>query len=89
VICPGTDELAFMVFAVPREGLGLVNEVVTVGVSLETCRTKFVLDEFPDPSTALMVYVYVPKEDGAVPEMTPVVVFKLKVLGRGVPALTE
>ena len=30
-----------------------------------------------------------PKADGAVPEITPVVVFKFKVPGNGVPALTE
>jgi hypothetical protein len=43
-----------MVFAVPAEG-GVANDVVTVGVSFETCRTKFALEELLDPSTALMV----------------------------------
>jgi hypothetical protein len=33
--------------------------------------------------------VYVPKVDGAVPEITPVVVFKFKLPGNGVPELTE
>ena len=54
---PGTEEEAFIVFAVPDDGLGLVRDVVTVGVSLDTWRTKFALDELPDPSAALMVYV--------------------------------
>ena len=77
-----------MVLAVPAEG-GVANVVVTVGVSFETCRTKFALEELLDPSTALIVQVQVPKVDGAVPEITPVVEFKLKLPGNGVPALTE
>ena len=41
-------------FATPVEG-GVANVVVTVGVSFETCRTKFALDELLAPSMALMV----------------------------------
>ena len=77
-----------MVFAIPAAG-GVVNVVVRVGVSFETCKTKFALEELLDPSTALMVQVYVPKVDGAVPEITPVVVFRFKLPGNGVSELTE
>ena len=88
-ICPATEDVAVITSATPIDGDALANAIVKVGVFFTVETFSVALDVFAAASMALTMYELDPKEDGALPEIVPVVVLSERLPGRGVEGSIE